>query len=197
MIHGLEDERRSKRRPVVVVGGGNSAGQATIFRADHVGSPHLVVRERSLDENMSRYLADRIARNPRIEVVLHTEVAELLGDRALEGVVVRDNETGEQRTLAAKELFVFIGATPCTGWLADSVALDSGGCVLTGAGVARTAGGGFAELGRAPLMLETSAPGVFAVGDVRSGSIKRVTSAVGEGAMAVRPVHEHPATDGQ
>jgi thioredoxin reductase (NADPH) len=88
--------------PVVVVGGGNSAGQATVFLADHVGSLRLVVRERRLDENMSRYLADRIERNPRIEVLLHTEVAELLGDRVLEGVVVRDNETGGQRTLEAK-----------------------------------------------------------------------------------------------
>lgn len=183
--------------PVVVVGGGNSAGQATIFLAGHVGQLRLVVRERHLNENMSRYLADRIERDPRIEVLLHTEVAELLGDRTLDGVVVRDNETGEQRTLDAAELFVFIGAAPCTDWLADTVALDSGGYVLTGPDVARTAGGSFAELGRAPLMLETSAPGVFAVGDVRSGSIKRVASAVGEGAMAVRLVHEHLATEGQ
>jgi len=136
--------------PVVVVGGGNSAGQATIFLADHVGRIHLVVREHRLDEDMSRYLADRIERDPRIDVLVHTEVRELLGDKSLQAVVVQDNESGQQ--------------------------LDN--------------------LGRAPLMLETTEPGVFAVGDVRSGSIKRVASAVGEGSMAVRLVHEHLATRG-
>jgi thioredoxin reductase (NADPH) len=182
--------------PVVVVGGGNSAGQATIFLADHVGKIRLVIREHRLDEHMSRYLADRIERDPRIEVLVHTEVRELLGDKSLEAVVVQDNETGEQRTLEARELFVFIGATPCTDWLAGTLALDSGGYVLTGSEAARAANGQFDELGRAPLMLETTEPGVFAVGDVRSGSIKRVASAVGEGSMAVRLVHEHLATYG-
>jgi thioredoxin reductase (NADPH) len=182
--------------PVVVVGGGNSAGQATIFLADHVGKIRLVIREHRLDEHMSRYLADRIERDPRIEVLVHTEVRELLGDKSLEAVVVQDNETGEQRTLEARELFVFIGATPCTDWLAGTLALDSGGYVLTGSVAARAANGQFDELGRAPLMLETTEPGVFAVGDVRSGSIKRVASAVGEGSMAVRLVHEHLATYG-
>jgi thioredoxin reductase (NADPH) len=182
--------------PVVVVGGGNSAGQATIFLADHVGKIRLVVREHRLDEYMSRYLADRIERDPRIEVLLHTEVRELLGDKLLEAVVVEDNESGERRTLEARELFVFIGADPCTDWLAGTLALDSGGYVLTGAAAARAANGQFDELGRAPLMLETAEPGVFAVGDVRSGSIKRVASAVGEGSMAVRLVHEHLAAYG-
>ena len=176
--------------PVVVVGGGNSAGQATIFLADHVGKIRLVVREHRLDEYMSRYLADRIERDPRIEVLLHSEVRELLGEKSLEAVVVQDNESGQRHTLEARELFVFIGATPCTDWLAGTLALDSGGYVLTGADAARAANGQFDELGRAPLLLETTEPGVFAVGDVRSGSIKRVASAVGEGSMAVRLVHE-------
>ncbi|MGH4027202.1 MAG: FAD-dependent oxidoreductase [Pseudonocardiaceae bacterium] len=176
--------------PVVVVGGGNSAGQATVFLADHAGRLRLVVRERRLDENMSRYLADRIERDPRIEVVLHAEVRELLGDQVLEAVVVQDNETGVLRTLEAKELFVFIGADPCTEWVADAVALDSGGYVLTGADAARVANGDVEDLMHTPLMLETTAPGVFAAGDVRSGSVKRVASAVGEGAMAVRLIHE-------
>jgi thioredoxin reductase (NADPH) len=183
--------------PVVVVGGGNSAGQATIFLADHVGKIRLVVREHRLDEYMSRYLADRIERDPRIEVLLHTEIRELLGDKSLEAVVVQDNKSGVHRTLEASELFVFIGAAPCTDWLVGTLALDSGGYVLTGADAARVANGQCDELGRAPLMLETSAPGVFAVGDVRSGSIKRVASAVGEGSMAVRLVHEHLATQGR
>jgi thioredoxin reductase (NADPH) len=180
--------------PVVVVGGGNSAGQATIFLADHVGKIRLVVREHRLDEYMSRYLADRIERDPRIEVLLHTEVRELLGNKSLEAVVVQDNESGEQRALEAKELFVFIGAVPCTDWLVGTLALDSGGYVLTGAEAAKAANAPFGELGRTPLILETTAPGIFAVGDVRSGSIKRVASAVGEGAMAVRLVHEHLAS---
>ena len=175
-------------------GRGQLSGQATIFLADHVGKIRLVVREQRLDEHMSRYLADRIERDPRIEVLVHTEVRELLGDKSLEAVLVQDNESGEQRTLEAKELFVFIGATPCTDWLVGTLALDSGGYVLTGADAAAEANGQFDRLGRAPLMLETTAPGVFAVGDVRSGSIKRVASAVGEGSMAVRLVHEHLAT---
>ncbi|HKR50085.1 MAG TPA: FAD-dependent oxidoreductase [Pseudonocardiaceae bacterium] len=182
--------------PVVIVGGGNSAGQATIFLADHVGKIRLVVREHRLDEYMSRYLADRIERDPWIEVLLHSEVRELLGDKSLEAMVVQDNESGQRRTLEAREMFVFIGATPCTDWLAGTLALDSGGYVLTGADAARAANGQFDELGRAPLLLETTEPGVFAVGDVRSGSIKRVASAVGEGSMAVRLVHEYLSTYG-
>lgn len=178
--------------PVVVVGGGNSAGQATVFLADHVGQLRLVVHERRLTEHMSRYLADRIERDERIEVLLHTEVRELLGKCSLEGTVVEDLDTGECRTLPAREMFVFIGASPCTDWVADTLALDSGGYLLTGADTTRAVGNGsFETLGRIPLLLETNAPGVFAVGDVRSGSIKRVASAVGEGSMAIRLVHEH------
>jgi thioredoxin reductase (NADPH) len=114
------------------------------------------------------------------------EVSARLGDKSLEAAVVQDNESGEHRTLEASELFVFIGAAPCTDWLVGTLALDSGGYVLTGADVARVDNGQLDELGRAPLMLETSVPGVFAVGDVRSGSIKRVASAAGEGAVAGR-----------
>lgn len=184
--------------PVVVVGGGNSAGQAAVFLADHAGKLWLVVREQRLDENMSRYLADRIEQDPRIEVMLHTEVRELLGDQVLEGVVAQDNQTGLLRTLEAAKVFVFIGADPCTEWVADTVALDSGGYVLTGADAARAIHGDVEDLTTpALLMLETTAPGVFAAGDVRSGSVKRVASAVGEGAMAVRLVHDRLSSVGQ
>jgi thioredoxin reductase (NADPH) len=173
----------------VVVGGGNSGGQAALFLADHAVGLRLVVREPALDVNMSRYLADRILRDPRIELHLHTEVRELVGEPgALEAVVIEDIVTGERRTVPARELAVFIGASPCTGWLGDAVALDSGGYVLTGADASREGQDG------APLVLETSVRGVFAAGDVRSGSVKRVASAVGEGAMAVRMVHERLAT---
>jgi thioredoxin reductase (NADPH) len=179
--------------PVVVVGGGNSAGQAAIFLADHAAEVRMVVRESSLDEYMSRYLADRIARDLRIEVRLHTVVEELEGALGrLEAVVVRDTTTGARDRLPARDVLVFIGGDPSTSWLPDSVAVDAGGYVVTGP-QARCPGRPEEESSTAPLMLETSLPGVFAAGDVRSGSVKRVASAVGEGAMAVRLVHEHLA----
>jgi thioredoxin reductase (NADPH) len=165
--------------PVAVVGGGNSAGQAALFLADHVAQIALIVREDALEVNMSRYLADRIHRNPRIDVRLHHEVSELEGEQALERIVIKDRHSGGRAEIGAHYLFVFIGATPHTKWLADALQLDDGGYIRTGGA------------GRA--MLETSSPGVFAAGDVRSGAIKRVASAVGEGAMAVRLVHEHLA----
>jgi thioredoxin reductase (NADPH) len=187
--------------PVVVVGGGNSAGQAALFLADHAREVQLVVREHSLDERMSRYLADRILHDPRIQVHLHTEVRELVGERGqLEAVLVQDTEDGSRSTLPARELMVFIGADPCTGWLAGTVALDSGNYVRTGPNAAMGARSDDADRApeprRAPALLETNIPGVFAAGDVRSGSTKRVASAVGEGAMVVRLVHEHLAQVG-
>jgi thioredoxin reductase (NADPH) len=179
--------------PVVVVGGGNSAGQAAVFLADHAAEVRMVVRESSLDEYMSRYLADRIARDPRIEVRLHTVVEELEGALArLAAVVVRDTTTGARDRLPARDVMVFIGGDPSTSWLPDSVARDSGGYVLTGPDACRATERGKSD-GPDPLLLETTLPGVFAAGDVRSGSVKRVASAVGEGAMAVRLVHEHLA----
>jgi thioredoxin reductase (NADPH) len=176
--------------PVVVVGGGNSAGQAAVFLADHAGEVRMVVREASLDEYMSRYLADRIAHDPRIEVHLNSDVRELEGERGrLEAVVVEDRTTGERQRLPARELMVFIGGVPGSSWLPDSVAVDAGGYIVTGPGAQpRTDPGETAQ--RTPLLLETSWPGVFAAGDVRSGSVARVASAVGDGAMAVRLVHQ-------
>jgi thioredoxin reductase (NADPH) len=180
--------------PVVVVGGGNSAGQAAVFLAGQAAEVRLVVMEHRLDENMSRYLADRITQDPRIEVHLHTMVEEPEGEGGrLEAVVVKDTVTGERQRLPARDLMVFIGGVPSTSWLPDTVARDSGGYVLTGPHARRAAARGESE-GPDPLLLETSVPGVFAAGDVRSGSVKRVASAAGEGAMAVRLVHEHLAT---
>ncbi|MGY1782843.1 FAD-dependent oxidoreductase [Geodermatophilus sp. SYSU D01036] len=179
--------------PVVVVGGGNSGGQAAVFLADHAAEVSLVVREQSLEENMSRYLADRITQDPRIAVHPHTTVEGLEGEGGrLQAVVVEDTVTGERTRLPARDLMVFIGGVPSTSWLPDTVALDSGGYVLTGPDARRAREQGESG-GSDPLLLETSLPGVFAAGDVRSGSVKRVASAAGEGAMAVRMVHEHLA----
>jgi thioredoxin reductase (NADPH) len=166
--------------PIVVVGGGNSAGQATVFLSRHASSVTLVVREPDL-ESMSRYLADRIARLENVEVLLGHELRELRGNDRLEAVVAEARETGQRRTVAARALFVFIGACPYTDWLQGQVALDSGGYILTGPESGRKDAG----------FLETNLPGVFAAGDVRHGAIMRVASAVGEGAMAVKLVHAH------
>lgn len=175
---------------VAVVGGGNSAAQAALFLAEHTQKVRLLIRHGDLGRDMSRYLADRIERNPKIEVLLHTEVRELVGDRVLEVLIVENNQTGERRRLEARDLFVFIGAEPHTRWLGDELALDDRGYILTGRDAVRPTGKGTPQqLGYEPYLLETSRPGVFAAGDVRSGSIKRVASAVGEGAMAVRLVH--------
>jgi thioredoxin reductase (NADPH) len=173
---------------IVVVGGGNSAGQAALFLSRYAGELRLLIRGDWLGRDMSRYLAARIERSP-VEVMPGTEVCELEGDEGrLTAVTARDSRTGGRMRLPAKALFVFIGADPHTHWLQGHVALDRDGFVLTGpaAAAALPDDGG----PRRPLVLETSRPGVLAAGDVRSGSIKRVASAVGEGATAVRLVHE-------
>jgi thioredoxin reductase (NADPH) len=190
-------------RPVTVVGGGNSAGQATVFLAQHASGVRLVVRGEDLGRDMSRYLVDQIQRNTSVEILTCSEVEELVGEAGeLEAVVVRSNATGERRRLDTNLLFVFIGAVPATGWLRGTVALDDKGFVLTGTAAAAAQGAEPREAdvpgpGRPAAtglgVLETSWSGVLAVGDVRSGSIKRVASAVGEGAMAVRLIHEHLA----
>jgi thioredoxin reductase (NADPH) len=171
--------------PVAVVGGGNSAGQAALFLSRYARIVHLLARCDDLGETMSRYLVDRIEKAPHIEIHLHTEVRELLGDDTLQGLVVDDCHTGERREIPARALFVFIGMQPCTGWLAGRVAVDEDGFVLTGP----DDGDPCPQQRRSHL--QTSLPGVFAAGDVRRGSIKRVASAVGEGAMAVQLVWKH------
>jgi thioredoxin reductase (NADPH) len=173
--------------PVAIVGGGNSAGQAAIFLSAHATRVTLVAREHDLSEHMSRYLVDQVMRLPNAEVMVDSEVRELHGDQALEAITVVGSSTGTRRVLPARALFVFIGAVPCTGWLGGLVDLDDDGFVRTGAGALATAGGPD-ETG--PLPLETNRPGVFAVGDVRSGSAKRVAASVGEGAMAIRLAFE-------
>jgi thioredoxin reductase (NADPH) len=173
-------------RDVAVVGGGNSAGQASVFLAEHVHKVYHLIRGSDLYENMSAYLARRIEHTPNIELVLQTVVERMDGDRELSAVEVTDCITSERRTLPVVALFSFIGATPRTDWLMDRIEADARGFVCTGSAVPRSSGDG-----RGRLFLETSRPGVFAAGDVRSGSVKRLTSAVGEGAMAVQLVHAY------
>jgi len=180
---------------VAVVGGGNSAGQAATFLAAQAAQVHLLVREPELDSKMSRYLADRISRLPNITVHTCAEVIEVSGRNSLEELVYDDLRTRQRHHLGVAALFVLIGAAPVTEWLAGAVALDREGFILTGPNIpsdTRT-GALAADLGptapRGPYLLETSKAGVFAAGDVRSGSIKRIAAAVGEGAMAVQFVH--------
>ena len=193
------ETQQCRGEPIVVVGGGNSAGQAVLMLAPHVPRLTLVVHERELGENMSRYLADRILSAPTIEVLTHSEVRELVGEGWLETVVVEDLETGERRRLEARSLFVFIGGRPHTEWLRGLVALDDGGYVLTGEGATAVTADGSLGNGREPsrLPLEASLPGVFAAGDVRSGSVARVAAAVGDGALAIRNVHQFLAGSAQ
>ena len=179
--------------PVVIVGGGNSAGQAGIWLADHGHPVTVVIRGGGLAASMSQYLIDRIAGHSAITVMSRSAVREVDGAGRLERVTVEDLTTSARRTVPAAALFVLIGAEPHTQWLAESVILDSHGFIVTGpdlSGQARNAPA-WEELGRDPYLLEASLPGVFAVGDVRSGSVKRVASAAGEGSIAIRFVGEH------
>jgi thioredoxin reductase (NADPH) len=175
-------------KSVAVVGGGNSAGQAVVYLATSVERLHLVVRGPTLAESMSQYLVDRIAALANVDLHTRTEVVELRGDRAsgLAGAAVRSRDDGSVRTLDIRHLFLFIGADPYTEWLKGAAERDAKGFVRTGTEVAE--GGPPGK--RRPLPLETSLPGLFAIGDVRSGSVKRVAAAVGEGAAVVAQIHE-------
>ncbi|MBV8691151.1 MAG: FAD-dependent oxidoreductase [Actinobacteria bacterium] len=175
---------------VVVVGGGNSAGQAAIYLAQQGSAVRLVVRRDGLGETMSQYLVTRIEADPRITLLTRTEVRGLEGDLHLERVTLEHTRTGEHSTVDCLGLFCFIGAVPATGWLCKEIAVDRSGFVLTDRSLPEDALHSAAFAGREPLPFETSVPGVFAVGDVRSGSMKRVAAAVGEGSSAVKSVHE-------
>jgi thioredoxin reductase (NADPH) len=176
--------------PVMIVGGGNSAGQAAMFLSHNAASCRLLIRGDDLAKSMSRYLIDELERRPQVELMTYSEVVELKGSDSLEAVVVLDNRTGERRELEARALFVFIGADPHTDWLRGHVAMDEHCFLLTGRDVQ---GEDLVAYAGEPYFLETSRPGIFAVGDVHAGSIKRVASAVGEGSMAVRLVHQRLA----
>ena len=178
--------------PAVVAGGGNSAGQAALFLADAGSAVTIVIRGPDLAASMSRYLVDRIEADPRITLRRNTRIVALEGGDSLTGV--RISSSGGEETLAATALFSFIGADPASQWLSGCAGLDDRGFVLTDRSLGREhLKGPWEALGRAPLPFETSHPGLFAVGDVRSGSTKRVAAAVGEGSAAVRSVHEYLA----
>jgi thioredoxin reductase (NADPH) len=181
----------ARSAPVVIIGGANSAGQAAVFLSQTASRVTILVRGDGLGETMSRYLIRRIEENPAIEVRTHTELAALEGDSHLERVQWRNNRTGEVESHDIRHVFLMTGADPNTSWLTDCVALDAKGFIKTGVELSdedlREAQW---PLARRPLLLETSKPGVFAIGDVRSGSVKRVASAVGEGSISVLFVHQ-------
>jgi thioredoxin reductase (NADPH) len=177
--HGLD---------VHIVGAGNSAGQAAMFFSTHARSVTILCRGDGLEKSMSRYLVDQLGTRSNIAVMPGTEVAAAHGEGSLEELEVTHGENGETTRLPSGGLFIFIGADAETGWLPPEIALDERGFVLTGSDV--TAGGDWG-LDRDPYLLETSVPGIFACGDVRSGPVKRVASAVGEGSMAIAFVHQY------
>ena len=179
-----------KDEEVAIIGGGNSAGQAAVFLAGGAKHVHMFVRAKNLTESMSRYLVRRIEANPKITLRTETELTELEGDRHLEEIAWRHSSSGEVKRRVMRHLFVMTGAEPSTDWLLGCMACDEKGFIKTGADLTGDdLDAADWPLARAPHTLETSLPGIFAVGDVRAGSMKRVASAVGEGAAAVALVH--------
>jgi thioredoxin reductase (NADPH) len=170
-----------------VVGGGNSAGQAVMFLAEHTAGATLLLRGGDLRKSMSDYLARRIERHDKIEVLRHVEVDHVEGEQRVTGLRLRDVRHGTLRNLECAAVFVFIGAQPRTEWLPPSIAVDSKGFILTGSEAAKSERWPLTD--RAPCAVETTCPGVFAAGDVRSGTTKRVAFAVGDGALAVTCAH--------
>jgi thioredoxin reductase (NADPH) len=178
-----------EREEVAVVGGGNSAGQAAIYLSQTSSKVHMLVRSGKLSDSMSRYLIQRIEENPAIELHYKTEIVALEGEQCLERVTWRDNSAGETSVHNIGYVFIMAGASPRTAWLRGCVAVDDKGFIFTGRDLDAVVGSPAWTQDRPPQMLETSLPGVFAVGDVRAGNVKRVASAVGEGAIAIHLVH--------
>ena len=187
----LSEARLMAGEEVCVVGGANSAGQAALYISRYARRVRLIVRAGSLSVAMSHYLIDQILATANIDVLCHTQVAEAHGGIALEEVTIVDTVTGARQTVPARAMCVFIGATPHTDWLADLLARDEQGYVLTGPDIQEHGRPPGWQLDREPYLLESSVPGIFAAGDVRAHSIKRVASAAGEGAMSVQFIHQY------
>ena len=181
-----------ENRPIHVIGAGNSAGQAAMYLSKFSQNVNLVVRGGELSKNMSTYLSERVDQNPRIRVRFHTELRAVEGTSCLEKVHLEDTSTGTTTIEESGAIFIFIGATPCTGFLGDDVLKDAKGFLVTGTEAAVS--GRWPLNDRKPLMLETSCPGLFAAGDCRSETTKRVAFAVGDGALAVTCIHEYLGT---
>ena len=171
----------------IVAGAGNSAGQAAMFVSEGAKKVLLIVRGDNLTKSMSSYLSNRVETKENIEILYQTEIKRMIGHKKLESVEIEDTGTAARRTVETPAVFSMIGALPCTGWLPAEIERDEKGFILTGARVAQSSA--WQKMNRAPGPMETSRPGVFAAGDVRSGSVKRCAAAVGEGGMAVANVH--------
>lgn len=179
-----------EKEEVIVVGGGNSAGQAAVYLSQFASNVHMLVRSGQLADTMSRYLIQRIETHPKINLHCKTEIVSLEGESHLERVQWLDKTTGDVTTHPIRHVFMMTGANPNTGWLKDCLALDNKGFILTGHDTETNGSQSFHwSAPRPPYLLETTLPGVFAVGDVRSGNVKRVASAVGEGSIAIHLVH--------
>ena len=190
----ITEANACREKQIYVVGGGNSAGQGAVYLSQFAQKVHIVIRREDLTSTMSAYLIDQIKAIPNIEILGKTEVVEALGHENLECIVLEDIETKATRQVKADSLFIFIGTRPATDWLPDNILLDDKGFVETGKELRQYAQ--FKSIWkrqREPFLLETCQPGIFAAGDVRSGAMNRVASAVGEGAMAIKFVHEYLA----
>lgn len=173
---------------VFIAGAGNSAGQAAMFLSEFASKVYLVMRGDDLTKSMSSYLSRRVEAKDNIEILRRTEIRKMSGEDRLESVEIEDTRTGERRTIATAAVFSMIGAKPCTSWLPPDILKDEKDFIITGAAVADAPA--WKNAGRAPYPFETSRPGIFAAGDVRSGSVKRCGAAVGEGSMAIENVHQ-------
>lgn len=173
---------------VIVAGAGNSAGQAAMFLSEHASRVILAVRGADLAKSMSSYLSNRVATTANIEIRYHTEIRSMSGGDRLESVELENTRTGQRETVRVSAVFSMVGARPCTSWLPPEILLDDRGFIKTGGAVAEAPA--WKNGGKSPLPFETSLPGIFAAGDVRSGSVKRCSAAVGEGSMAIENVHQ-------
>lgn len=183
-----------RQKAVHIVGGGNSAGQAAMYLAKYARQVAILIRTEDLSESMSQYLIEQLNSTPNISILPHTNVVEVKGNGKLEAIVYENVRTGRQETLESNALFIFIGATPCADQFQLDLIKNEQGYIETGRDLQRYPA--FRQrwkLDRDPLLLESSYPGIFAAGDVRAGALNRIASAVGEGAMAIKLVHEYLA----